>query len=201
MVQDHYWETQDLPPIPEMPAETLKRKPGRPPKSPETGNSPSNEPKKTSSTAPANTSTNSPPASDPLPTPTKAPEKPPATPDSPPTTKARKGLNLTGNVPLSWTRQAANLGIGMMVHWWYTGARVGDPYPAMVTRFNPETGAVNLSIFADQQLRIHKHEQGCRHIDDPDHNEHQKKENGAWELTPETRLLLTMALKNGYGLN
>lgn len=103
------------------------------------------------------------------------------------------------DVKISFRRQAAYLHVGMVVNWWYTGKREGQPYAAVVTKFDVINGAVNLSIMADQQMRFHKCEEGCRHIDDPAHNEHQKREGGAWEMTPTTRLLIDMALKNGYG--
>lgn len=161
-------------------APSVKRKPGRPPKSP---------------LSPESLESNDPTPESASPERSKKPSDLNDPVDGPLYLKTLKTKTETGN--FNWLRQVVNLAVGDTVWFWMVGHRDGSPYPAMVTQISGSRGSVNLRVHCDGHRSAMECKVGVRHIDDPDHNDNSKKENGAWEMSPQLKLLHTLAMNNG----
>lgn len=75
---------------------------------------------------------------------------------------------------------------GMMVYWYMDGNRSGEPRVGVVTRVwrtNGEPRAISLNLF-QENTKLPQCLSSCRHVEDPDLGEQQKKDFGAWDHHP-----------------
>lgn len=93
------------------------------------------------------------------------------------------------------------IGKGSWVLWYDMGTRQAEAYVAQVMRKHEPTLSVDLRIYRPEDGTrsmdgrvAHRYEMGVRHIDDPEHNEHQMKECGAWEMTRESQTLFDLVM-------
>lgn len=84
------------------------------------------------------------------------------------------------------------LGVGDGVAYYNCGSREDDPLPAKITAKHKGSRCFDLTVWAPGDRSAHATVDGIRHIDDPDYSEPNRKENGAWEPTLQTKMLMDL---------
>lgn len=91
-----------------------------------------------------------------------------------------------------WRKHWSFLHIGDVVWWYDVGTRENQPYPAIIMRKHKSSETFDLRIYSHDMDRVFRHIDGARHIDDPDYLDIQKKDIGAWEPKPSSKVLMDL---------